>query len=83
LRKRTFRFYAQKGNYPPDFPDADVVALMCLSGFKIVEVPVEMFLRGSGESMHSNYFSMGLYVLKMLLSMFVVLLRKREIKACQ
>jgi len=82
LSRRTYEFYSQKGNYPSDYPDADVLALMSLCGFKVVEVPVAMFLRGKGKSMHANCASVGLYVLKMLLSLFVVLLRKREIKAC-
>ncbi|MFQ5900620.1 MAG: glycosyltransferase family 2 protein [Thermodesulfobacteriota bacterium] len=81
LSKKTVKFYSKKGNYPSDFPDADVLAMMSLSGFKIVEVSVKMFGREKGESMHSGYRAI-IYVLKMLLSIFIVLLRKREVKGC-
>jgi len=82
LSRRAYTFYSRTGNYPADYPDADVLAMMSLGGFRLVEVPVAMFPRGKGESMHANCLSVGLYVLKMFLSLFVVLLRKRETKAC-
>lgn len=75
LNKKAYTFYSARGNYPIDFPDADVIINMMLLGFKVVEVPVNMFVREKGKSMHSG-FRVMIYVLKMLLSIFIVMLRK-------
>jgi glycosyltransferase involved in cell wall biosynthesis len=62
--------------YPADYPDADILILLHRSGFRINEVPVQM--RPSvGESMHGGHRSLY-YVYKMLLSIFVTILRPRS-----
>ncbi len=63
-------------NYPVDFPDADTILLLHFAGFHLEEVPVVMRERLSGESMHSSWKPIY-YVFKMLLSIFIVLLRQR------
>jgi len=60
--------------YPTDYPDADLIAVMYFAGFKIKEVPVNMF-PNSEKSMH-NFFSSIFYVAKMTLSIFVSLFTK-------
>jgi hypothetical protein len=62
--------------FPCDYPDADVLLMLGLAGFRISEVPVRMFANASGKSMHSGLKPLY-YVFKMLLSMAVTLLRSR------
>jgi glycosyltransferase involved in cell wall biosynthesis len=61
--------------YPTDYPDADILILLHRTGFRVREVPVQM-LPSPGQSMHSGHRSLY-YVYKMLLSIFVTLLRPR------
>jgi glycosyltransferase involved in cell wall biosynthesis len=72
------RFFA-RDNYPTDFPDADTVILLVLSGFRVREVPVVMQARTAGSSMHSNGNSLY-YVAKIMLSILMVLLRRRRLR---
>ncbi|HIJ80628.1 MAG TPA: glycosyltransferase family 2 protein [Desulfuromonadales bacterium] len=63
-------------SFPCDYPDADVLLVLGLSGFSICEVPVRMFARADGKSMHSGMKPLY-YVFKMMLSMMVTLFRSR------
>lgn len=65
--------------FPCDFPDADVILLLALLGFKISEVPVKMYPREHGVSMHKNPFKILYYIFKMLLSMILTGLRKYKV----
>ena len=60
--------------YPGDYPDADVIIMLHRSGFRIKEIPLAMHRKGDSKSMH-NGFKPVYYVLKMVLSIFVTLLR--------
>lgn len=62
--------------YPTDYPDADILILLHRSGFTVREVPVQMRPEG-GDSMHSGHRSVY-YVYKMVLSIFVTMLRPRS-----
>jgi glycosyltransferase involved in cell wall biosynthesis len=62
--------------YPADYPDADILILLHRSGFRVHEVPVEM-RQSDGPSMHAGHRSLY-YVYKMLLSIFVTILRPRS-----
>ncbi|OEU73125.1 MAG: glycosyl transferase family 2 [Desulfuromonadales bacterium C00003107] len=64
--------------FPCDYPDADVVVMLHRAGFKIKEVPMIMYKRGKGKSMHSGLKPVY-YVFKMLLSILMTLLRKKPI----
>lgn len=76
LSYRLMRFFA-KDNYPSDFPDADTLIVLAFAGFRLKEVPVTMRERISGASkMHANLRPLY-YVIKMLLSISIVLLRQR------
>jgi glycosyltransferase involved in cell wall biosynthesis len=79
LDRRAFEFLAQD-NYPSDFPDADTIILLALAGFRVREVPVVMEARTAGTSMHSNLKAFY-YVFKMLLSILMVLLRQKRLRA--
>jgi len=75
LTREVMEFFAQD-NYPTDFPDADTLIVLHHAGFNVVEVPVVVKARMSGESMHSGWKPIY-YMVKMLLSIFIVLLRKQ------
>lgn len=62
--------------YPADYPDADILILLHRSGFQVREVPVQM-RQSAGPSMHGGHRSLY-YVYKMLLSIFVTVLRPRS-----
>lgn len=71
--------------YPPDYPDADMLILLHRAGFKIKEVPVKMKSAPKhAKSMHRGHRAIY-YVLKMLLSIIVTLLRvkpqRKDIRA--
>jgi len=60
--------------YPTDYPDADVLILLHRTGYRVREIPVRM-RPSPGKSMHSGH-SGPYYMYKMLLSIFVTLLRR-------
>ncbi len=62
--------------YPCDYPDADVLIMLHLAGFRIKEIPVVMRANNENKTMHSGIRPLY-YVFKMFLSIFVTLLRKR------
>jgi glycosyltransferase involved in cell wall biosynthesis len=59
--------------FPVDYPDADILILLHRTGYRVRELPVQM-RPSPGSSMHSTQ-STPYYVYKMLLSIFVTLLR--------
>jgi glycosyltransferase involved in cell wall biosynthesis len=75
LSYRLMRFFAED-NYPSDFPDADTIIVLSYAGFRLKEVPVTMRERMSGVGMHASLRPIY-YVIKMLLSISIVLLRQR------
>jgi glycosyltransferase involved in cell wall biosynthesis len=74
LRAPVARFYCSDV-YPTDYPDADILIALNRSGFTVREVPVQM-RPSDGLSMHQGHRSFY-YVYKMLLSIFVTVLRPR------
>jgi len=75
LRIDVARFFCSDV-YPSDYPDADILILLHRSGFEVREVPVQM-RQSTNVSMHSGHRSLY-YVYKMLLSIFVTLLRPKR-----
>jgi glycosyltransferase involved in cell wall biosynthesis len=78
LRSDVARFFCTDV-YPADYPDADILILLHRSGFRVSEVPVQM-RPSEGQSMHGGHRSLY-YVYKMLLSIFVTILRPRSASA--
>jgi glycosyltransferase involved in cell wall biosynthesis len=74
MRIDVARFFCSEV-YPTDYPDADILILLHRTGYRVREVPVQM-RPSPGRSMHSGHSS-PYYVYKMLLSIFVTLLRPR------
>ena len=61
--------------YPTDYADADVLITLCRAGFRLREVPVRMYPRTGGLSMHAGLRPVY-YVFKMLLSVALAPLRR-------
>ncbi len=72
LGPRAIRFFSS-GVFPCDYPDADVLLMAHWSGLRIREIPVQMLERAGGASMHAGWKPVY-YGMKMLLSLFVVVL---------
>lgn len=76
LNRKAVRLFA-KGHFPDDFPDTDVLLISHYAGLVLKEVPVVMKARGGGKSMHSGWKPVY-YILKMLLSIFIVILDRKR-----
>ena len=77
LNRSALEFYATDA-YPTDYPDADVLIMAHLAGFRITEIPVVMYAgRADQKSMHSGLRPLY-YVFKMFLSILVTLMRQRR-----
>lgn len=72
--KRAIEFCATE-NFSFDYPDANFLLTLHRAGFIVREIPVEMESRSGGVSQH-NGFKPIVYMIKMFLSIFVILLRK-------
>jgi len=64
--------------YGFDYPDADFLLTLHRSGFTLVEIPMKVAARISGQSQHRGLKPVY-YVLKMFLSIFIILLRKKSV----
>jgi hypothetical protein len=75
FNRKVIRFFTTEV-FPCDYPDADMLLTLHRAGFRIMEAPVRMHASASGKSMHSGFKPLY-YMFKMLLSIFVTLLRKK------
>ena len=73
LNRDVLHFFDSE-RYPADYPDADVLVMLTRAGFRIAEVPVRMYPKRNGRSMHAGLRPVY-YTFKMLLSMLLMLLR--------
>ncbi len=76
LTRQAFSHYAVMGNFPADFPDADTLIHMLLSDYRVRETAANIRERYSGKGMHYGIKTF-FYFIKMLVSILVVLIRKR------
>lgn len=82
LNKKVIKRYSKLGGYP-EFPDANLVIEMLMSGYKISEVPVKMRLRESGESMHGGIIKPIKYMVEMFYTCIVMVIKnigKKKVK---
>ena len=82
LNRRVIERYAKMGNYP-EFPDANLIIEMLLSGYKIEEFSTKMRLREAGESMHGGIIKPIKYMINMFYTIIFILItvpRKRSDK---
>jgi glycosyltransferase involved in cell wall biosynthesis len=75
FNRRVIRYFTTEV-FPCDYPDADMLITLHRAGFSIREVPVRMHANVTGKSMHTGLKPLY-YMFKMLLSIFVTLLRKK------
>lgn len=76
LRRRAFAYLAEGDNYPHDYPDVNIIMALHKMRYKVVEVPVTMREKNGGKSMHRGMRPV-IYVARMCLAIFMVLLRGR------
>jgi glycosyltransferase involved in cell wall biosynthesis len=72
--------FLAKSDFPSDYPDANILILLELSGFKIQEIPVKMYSIRSKDSIHYGLKPL-FYIYKMLLSIVIILLNKKNLQA--
>ncbi len=65
--------------YPADYPDADVLIMLERAGLRVKEVPVRMYPKNGGRSMHSGLRPIY-YMFKMLLSVALAPLRREALE---
>ena len=75
FNRKVIRYFTTEV-FPCDYPDADMLLTLHRAGFRIKEVPVKMYASASGKSMHTGWMPFY-YIFKMMLSIFVTLLRKK------
>jgi len=78
LNRKAFGLFS-RGQFPHDFPDADVLLMAHYAGFRVKEVPVVMLERTGGKSMHDGFRPLY-YIIKMILSITMVVLSQRRWK---
>lgn len=78
LNRRAFNFFSKVDNFPYDYPDADTIITLIFARFKVKEIPVIMYDRMNGKSMTTGLKTI-IYVIKMLISILITVLRKRNI----
>jgi glycosyltransferase involved in cell wall biosynthesis len=74
--RRAIALFAR--DYPHDYPEVEAVLMLHFHRFKMREVPVRMFQRGGGVSSINSGKSVY-YMIKVLLAIFVGLLRARPV----
>ena len=65
--------------YPTDYADADVLITLRRAGFRLRDVPVRMYERAGGRSMHAGLKPVY-YVFKMLLSVALAPVRREAVE---
>ncbi len=74
--RRAINLFAR--DYPHDYPEVEAVLLLHTHRLRMREVPVRMFKRGGGSSSITSGKS-AYYMVKVLLAIFVGLLRRRPV----
>ncbi|MHC4474190.1 MAG: glycosyltransferase family 2 protein [Planctomycetota bacterium] len=75
LSKRLISFFV-RDLFPCDYPDADVILIAHRAGFRIKELPIVVYERYDGSSMHRG-LKPAYYTFKMFLSMLMTMLRRK------
>lgn len=74
LSNRAVLYYSKYGRFDDRYPDANMIILMLLAGYKVEEMPAVMHARLSGESMHSGLRPI-VYMVRMTLSILAIVFR--------
>ena len=78
LNQKAMKLYASDA-YPVDFPDADVLIMLHRNDVRFNEFPVKMYQSPKKKAMHSGLMP-TYYLFKMILSIFVTLLRGKHLQ---
>mgnify|MGYP005840910999 CR=1 FL=1 len=79
LTRRVFSYYSMKGNFPGDYPDADILIHMIRCKYRVHEFPANIRPRIAGRSMHAGLKPLY-YFIKVLLSILIVIMREKILK---
>jgi len=73
MNRRAIRLFA--GDYPHDYPEVEATVLVFRHRLRLLEVPVQMRMRTSGDS-SIRFHRSAYYMLKVMLALFVGLFRR-------
>ena len=76
MNRRVVEFYCRDA-YPTDYPDVNVLVMLHRHGFRIAELPVEMFASADNKSIHAGVRP-AYYLFKMGLDIPLNLLRREH-----
>lgn len=76
MNRRVVEFYCRDA-YPTDYPDVNVLVMLHRHGFRIAELPVNMFPNATGKSIHGGVRP-AYYLFKMGLDIPLNLLRREH-----
>lgn len=79
LSRKAFLYYSKYNHFDDKYPDANIIALMTLIKFRVVEVPAVMHARTEGKSMHSGLKPIW-YMLRVTYSMLIILFQVKVLK---
>lgn len=79
LSRKAFLYYSKYNHFDDKYPDANMLILMSLVGFRVVEIPAVMHLRTEGKSMHSGLKPFW-YMLRVMYSVIIILFRVKVLK---
>ena len=74
LSNRAVLYYSKYGRFDDKYPDANMIVLMLLAGYRLVEIPAVMHVRTSGVSMHSGLRPI-VYMFRMVMSILGIVFR--------
>ncbi len=74
LSWRTVLYYSKYGHFDDKYPDANIIIQMLLLGYRVEEIPVVVYSRGYGVSMHSG-LKPFVYMFRMMFSIMAVVFR--------
>ncbi|MEZ3433058.1 MAG: glycosyltransferase family 2 protein [Lachnospiraceae bacterium] len=79
LSRKAFLYYSKYNHFDDKYPDANMIILMMLAKFRVVEIPAVMHARTEGKSMHSGLKPFW-YMLRVMYSVLIVLFRIKVLK---
>ena len=81
LNRKAFVYYSGYMNFDLQYPDLNMLVQMIFRGFHVEEVPVIMYERFAGDSMHTGFRHQVRYMAVMLISTFNAC--TRNYKVCE
>ncbi len=79
LSRKAFLYYSKYDHFDDKYPDANMIILMMLIKFRVIEIPAVMHARAEGKSMHSGLKPFW-YMLRVIFSVLIVLFRVKVLK---